>query len=220
MIQQSNDKICTDGVIFDIDGTLWDSRKVVADAWNEVILKYDPERTALAPEFLTGLFGKPMDEIARALFPELTGQKLDEMADRCFDYENRMLEKHPGTVYPGVKETLSVLAQKVPLFIVSNCQKGYIEVCMKGCEIEELISDYLCYGDTNAPKNETLLQLIKKNGLKAPIYVGDTQGDADACEKAGIPMIYVSYGLGRVEHPVRTIDKMEQLIQIIEPQKK
>lgn len=220
MTRQNNDKIRTDGIIFDIDGTLWDSRTVVADAWNEVILKYYPDRTALAPEFLTGLFGKPMDEIARALFPELEGQELQEMADKCFDYENALLEKRPGTVYPGVKETLRLLAEKVPLFIVSNCQKGYIEVCMKGCGIEALISDYLCYGDTQAPKNETLLQLIRKNNLKAPVYVGDTQGDADACEKAEVPMIYAAYGLGRVEHPLRMIDRMEQLTQVIEPLKK
>ena len=103
MKNQSVERIKTDGIIFDIDGTLWDSREVVAEAWNEVIRKYYPERGELSPEFLTGLFGKPMDEIARALFPELTGDALEEMAEKCFDYENELLDTKPGKVYPDVR---------------------------------------------------------------------------------------------------------------------
>ena len=217
MKNQSVERIKTDGIIFDIDGTLWDSREVVAEAWNEVIRKYYPERGELSPEFLTGLFGKPMDEIARALFPELTGDALEEMAEKCFDYENELLDTKPGKVYPDVRETLTGLAEKFPLFIVSNCQKGYIEVCMKGCGIEPLIKDHLCYGDTRAPKSETLRLLIEKHGLQAPVYVGDTQGDADACKEAGVPMIYVTYGLGKVQNPPRSIDRLAQLLNLTEP---
>lgn len=216
MTEQFIEKIKTDGIIFDIDGTLWDSREVVAESWNEVIKKYYPEREELEAEFLTGLFGKPMDEIAKALFPELEGAELEEMAEKCFDYENKVLEERPGTVYPGIKETLEKLAETFPLFIVSNCQKGYIEVCMKGCDIEHLIKDHLCYGDTKAPKSETLRRVIEKHDLKAPLYVGDTQGDADACKEAGVPMVYVTYGLGKVENPQYTIEKIEQLEELVE----
>lgn len=205
----------TDGIIFDIDGTLWDSRETVAEAWNEVISQYDPERKTLDRDFLTGLFGKPMDEIARALFPSLQGEALFQMAERCFAYENELLYEKPGKVYPGVRETLEKLSQKFPLFIVSNCQKGYVEVCMKGCGIEALIKDHLCYGDTKAPKSETLRRMIEKHGLKQPVYIGDTQGDADACKEANVPMIYVSYGLGKVDKPQITVDHIEELIDIV-----
>lgn len=204
----------TDGLIFDIDGTLWDSRQTVAKAWNEVIGKYDPGREELDAGFLTGLFGKPMDEIAKALFPDLQGEELERMAGRCFDYENELLYTQPGKVYPGVRETVEQLAEHFPLFIVSNCQKGYIEVCMKGCGIEASITDYLCYGDTKAPKSGTLKRLIARNGLKKPVYVGDTQGDADACEEAGIPMIYAAYGLGKVENPQIMIRSFSELSKL------
>ena len=46
----------TDGIIFDVDGTLWDSTEIVAKAWNRVIAK----DTNLAPDLtgdrLKGLF--------------------------------------------------------------------------------------------------------------------------------------------------------------------
>lgn len=217
---EKNDKMAavikTDSVIFDIDGTLWDSRETVAKAWNKVIGQYDPQRGELDAAFLTGLFGKPMDEIADALFPDLRGEEQERMADRCFEYENELLYTEPGKVYPGVKETMKKLAERFPLFIVSNCQQGYIEVCMKGCGIESYIRDYLCYGDTKTPKSETLKRLIARNGLKNPVYVGDTKGDADACKEAGIPMIYASYGLGSVENPQAVIRSFSELPGLLE----
>lgn len=200
-----------DGILFDIDGTIWDSRDTVAESWNAVMKDCYPEKGPFPKEFLTGLFGKTMEEIAAALFPELHGRERDEMAEKCFTYENELLREKPGRVYPGVKETMALLAGRYPLFIVSNCQKGYIEVCMKGAGIEELITDHLCYGDTLAPKSETIRRMIERHGLRHPVYVGDTQGDADACREAGVPMIFVTYGLGKVEKPLLAIDSIREL---------
>lgn len=204
-----------DGILFDIDGTIWDSRDTVVESWNAVVKKYYPEKDPFPKEFLTGLFGKTMDEIAAALFPELHGEEREEMAEKCFAYENELLYEKPGKVYPGIKETMELLAVQYPLFIVSNCQCGYIEVCMKGADIEALITDHLCYGDTLAPKSETIRQMIRRHDLKHPVYVGDTQGDADACKEAGVPMIYVTYGLGKVENPLMAIHSIQELPEAI-----
>lgn len=209
-------RIKADSIIFDVDGTIWDSRDTVEEAWNEVMERYYPEKGTFPKEFLTGLFGKTMEDIAAALFPELHGEERAQMAERCFQYENELLSEKPGKVYDGIKETMTLLAKQMPLFIVSNCQCGYIEACMEGAGIEELITDHLCYGDTLAPKSETIRRIIEKHGLKQPVYVGDTQGDADACREAGIPMIFVSYGLGSVEKPLLSIDSIRRLPQVIE----
>ena len=208
--------IQADSIIFDVDGTIWDSRDTVVKAWNAVMEREYPEKGAFPKEFLTGLFGKTMEDIAAALFPELEGKARDEMAERCFQYENELLEEMPGVVYEGVKETMEHLTKEFSLFIVSNCLCGYIEAFMKGAGITGLITDNLCYGDTLAPKSETLRRLIEKHGLKQPVYVGDTQGDADACKEAGVPMIFVTYGLGEVEDPQISIDSMRELPNIVE----
>lgn len=205
-----------DSIIFDVDGTIWDSRDTVAESWNTVMKRYYPEKGSFPKEFLTGLFGKTMEEIAAALFPELHGEERERMAQRCFSYENELLHEKPGRVYDGVKETMAILAKTYPLFIVSNCQRGYIEVCMKGAGIAEFITDHLCYGDTLAPKSGTIRLMIEKHGLKRPVYVGDTQGDADACNEAGVPMIFVTYGLGNVDKPRLSVDSIRELPQVIE----
>ena len=60
------------------------------------------------------------------------------------EYENRYLETHPGVLYPGVKETVIRLAGNYELFIVSNCQSGYIEVLLKTSGLGEYIKDMEC----------------------------------------------------------------------------
>ena len=57
-----------DGIIFDVDGTLWDSVEVVAESWNLAIKENSDLEPNLNREILQGLFGKTMDEIAAGVF--------------------------------------------------------------------------------------------------------------------------------------------------------
>ena len=184
-----------DSIIFDVDGTLWDSVDPVAESWNLAIAENTDMTPDLTRDSLAWLFGKTMTEI-------------------CFDYENRYLETHPGKMYDGVVDTIRELSLRYPLFIVSNCQCGYIEVMMKSSGIEPYIKDHLCFGETQLSKDQTLLQLIGKNGLKSPVYVGDTQGDADSCSRAGSPFIFAEYGLGDVPDAKVRIARFEELLKI------
>ena len=61
----------TDGIILDIDGTLWDSTPIVAKAWNEVIAQRKDVPVRLTPKQLTGLFGRTLEVIADMIFPFL-----------------------------------------------------------------------------------------------------------------------------------------------------
>lgn len=187
-----------DSIIFDVDGTIWDSTESVAAAWNKVIRESSDLDLTLEPASLSRVFGKTMTEIANLLFPDLKPGKRMELLDRCFDEENRYLEDHPGVLYPGVASTIRSLSVKYPLYIVSNCQCGYIEVMLRTTGLAPYIRGHLCFGETQAPKSRTILMLMEKYSLSSPVYVGDTQGDADACKTAGIPFIFAAYGFGSV----------------------
>lgn len=203
-----------DSIIFDVDGTIWDSTQSVADSWNIAIKEHSDLNLTLDPVSLSRVFGKTMTEIADAVFPSLDPEKRMELLDFCFDAENRYLETHPGTVYDGVLETVRQLAEKYPLFIVSNCQCGYIEVMLRTTGLEPYIRDHLCFGETMTPKGETIRTLVERNGLESPVYVGDTQGDADACKAAGVPFIFAEYGFGNVPDAkvrIRTFSELKGL---------
>ena len=196
-----------DSIIFDVDGTLWDSTDSVARSWNLAIQENSSLDLTITENVLQQVFGKTMTEIADTLFSRLPEKERIKLLEVCFQYENRYLETHPGKLYDGVTDTLAVLSGQYPIFIVSNCQKGYIEVLLRTCSLEPFIKDHLCFGETQTSKGQTILTLMKRNGLKNPVYVGDTRGDADACAEAGIPFIFAGYGFGDVPDARMRISK-------------
>jgi len=204
-----------DSLIFDIDGTLWDSRQVVADSWNELVMEKKGYHPGYTPENISYLFGKTMTDIANCLFPDLPEQERIELGKLCFERENEWLDRVSGDFYPGVLETIPRLAERLPLYIVSNCQGGYIEVLLKHSGLKDCFRDWMCFDDTHLPKGENLKLLAQRNGLREPVYVGDTQGDWEACKVAGMPMIFCSYGLGQVDEPLPAIDAFSQLESMI-----
>ena len=204
-----------DSIIFDVDGTLWDSTDSVARSWNLAIQENSSLNLTITENALQQVFGKTMTEIADTLFSRLPEKERMKLLEICFQYENRYLETHPGKLFDGVTDTLAALSGQYPLFIVSNCQQGYIEVLLRTCSLEPFIKDHLCFGETQTSKGQTILTLMKRNGLKNPVYVGDTRGDADACAEAGIPFIFAGYGFGDVPDAKMRISKFTDLKDLV-----
>lgn len=203
-----------DGIIFDVDGTLWDATDSIVESWNLAIAEHTDLKLRMTAEFMQTLFGKTMTEIADAAFPMLTKEERTRVIELCFTYENRHLETHPGNVYDGVAEVFETLAAKTDLFIVSNCQCGYVEVFLKSSGLDRYIKDHLCFGDTCVSKGKTLRILMEKNHLTDVVYIGDTLGDANACREAEIPFIFAEYGFGSVPDAKWQIHKITELTKI------
>ncbi|MDO5548234.1 MAG: HAD family hydrolase [Eubacteriales bacterium] len=205
-----------DGIIFDVDGTLWDARKQVGDAWFEAKYNLTGVRTQWPFEKLSSMFGRPMTDIYLALFPEYPEEKALEYGERCFDAELESLRHNPGIVFDGVREMLVALKKRCPLYIVSNCQCGYIDILLESGDLGGYFSDFLCYGDTRTSKGKTIRTLMERNGLENVIYIGDTQGDADACAEAEIPFLFAAYGFGAVERDYPTAKTVRDIPLVVE----
>ena len=204
-----------ESLIFDIDGTLWDSRALVAEGYNLQLRREGLDHLCTDAETLKSLFGKVMTEIGDALFASIPVPERYELMERCMDTENRYLEENQCRIgYPGVRETLEELAKNHRLFIVSNSQCGYPELCLTKLGIGHLFSGHLCFGDTGTCKGETIKHLMARHGITSACYIGDTQGDLDASDLAGIPFIFCTYGFGQVTHHWKTIDKFGDLLHI------
>ena len=207
-----------DSIILDVDGTIWDTTEIVANAWNEAIKKYFPQVASVNAQILKGQFGKTMEVIANNLFPSLSDSDKKILIDKCCEEEQVALSENKKNItYKNVIETISVLSKKYPIYIVSNCQSGYIELVIEKNKIEKYVSDFECYGNTLKNKAENILLLKERNNLKNPVYVGDTQGDADACKEAKIPFIWAEYGFGNVETSfyIAKIKDFSNLLQIL-----
>lgn len=188
-------------LIFDVDGTLWDSTPVVANGWNRAIAETEGCHVVITPQVLRREFGQPMDVIADHLFGEIVDMgKRQALLDKCCLYEHQLLKEHQADIsYPGMGDGMKSLAEQYSLYIVSNCQCGYIELVMEKNRITPLIQDFECFGNTGTCKGETIRILMERNGISKheAVYIGDTQGDREAALMAGIPFIFVEYGFGQ-----------------------
>ena len=203
------------GLIFDMDGTLWDSSAKVAESWTQVLKKH-PElsRQSVTRQEIQSWMGKTMENIAALMLPELAKDVQMSIMDECAGWENEALRKEGGILYPDLVETLSALAKRVPLFIVSNCQSGYIEAFLAYYGLESLFTDIECYGNTGREKSYSIRLLAERNGLDHFWYVGDTQGDYDATAEAGGSFIFAAYGFGTVREETPRIGKFSDLVQM------
>lgn len=192
-----------DGIIFDLDGTLWDSSEEIRMSWGAVLKKQPDIRRLPSREELESVMGLSAEELTEKLFPYLPLSRRLEIFDECAVYECAYLTEHGARLYPQIRETLARLSETHPLFIVSNCADGYIQSFLAAHDTAKYIRDFECIGRTGKPKSENIRLIAERNGLKAPVYVGDTQWDFDAATAAGVPFIFAAYGFGRVENTPR-----------------
>lgn len=207
-----------DGIIFDMDGTIWDTCQEVADSWNEIAKKYRDD-IYFTVEIIKSCMGLLMEDFAAKSMPQVKDEGLRlRILKECTIYENQYILENGATLYPKLMETLEKLSEKLPLFIVSNCQAGYIETFYEAYDAEKYFKDYENPGRSGLAKAENIQLICERNGLNHPVYVGDTQGDLNACKKAGVPFIFAAYGFGDVDKDecAAVIERFEDLLQLIE----
>ncbi|MCI6228967.1 MAG: HAD family hydrolase [Candidatus Faecousia sp.] len=206
-----------ESLIFDIDGTLWDSRALVAEGYNIQLEKEGLSHLAVNAELFRPLFGKVMTEIADIIFPSIPAPERYALMERCMDTENKYLKANPCRIgYPAVRETMETLSKTHRLFIVSNSQKGYPELCIEKLGLAPFIRGHLCFGDTGTSKGKTIRALMRKYDITDCAYIGDTQGDYEATLEAGVPFIWAAYGFGTPDRFDYKIDSFAELLNLPE----
>jgi phosphoglycolate phosphatase len=204
-----------DSIIFDLDGTLWDALDEVLVVFNAVLKRHKDIKNQLSKEDLRGITGLQVKEAGRKLFPYLEESRHQQILKECCELECQHLAEQGGRLYDNLEDVLKVLSSKYKLVIVSNCQDGYIEAFFKYHKLDTYFIDYENPGRMGLSKGENIELVIKRNKLASPIYVGDTLGDQQAAEYAGIPFVYAEYGFGEVNRFDYKIESFEELLDIM-----
>ena len=107
------------------------------------------------------------------------------------------------------------------LYIVSNCQSGYIEAMLEAAKLPygegQTFQDIECFGNTGKSKAENIVLLMERNGIRKEeaAYLGDTALDQKSAEEAGIPFIFASYGFGHPEKMRAKICGLPELPELL-----
>ena len=201
-------------ILFDLDGTLWDSCVAIMPSWQKVMEAHGIKRPPITQEEMNSYMGKTVEQIAPLMLPELSLKEAISIMEEGCQEELEELRRNGATLYEGIIETLRTLSENFDLFIVSNSQDGYIQAFVEHYNLEDIIKDFECAGRTKKCKGDNIRLVMERNNITKAVYVGDTILDKEAADKAGIPFVLASYGFGEVENPDYLIKKPEDLINI------
>jgi len=204
------------GLIFDMDGTLWDSSENVAASWTEKVKLLGYDRPPITKQDIMSVMGLTMDRLAAIIFSDLPEKERMELLDLCCEHENNFLRSHGGVLYPDLEETFVRLREKYHLYIVSNCQKGYIEAFLDYYGFWRYFDDIECYGNNLKEKGDNIALIVRRNSLDKAWYVGDIQGDYDATMKAGLDFIHAAYGFGTIKQTVPELERFSDLPELLD----
>lgn len=188
-------------ILFDLDGTLWDSGDTVLPAWNRVLAEVQV-RPLLTKEELDSFMGLGPQDLADKFLPMLSSpEERLALFTRCFDAEVEAIRRDGARLYDGVVEMLTTLRKRgCFLAVVSNCKDGYIQAFLDYYCLNEIFTDFESAGATGLTKGENIALVLSRNGFttEEALYVGDTVWDMEASMKAGVDFLHAAYGFGSV----------------------
>lgn len=211
-----------DVVLFDLDGTLLDTRSLVFASYIHTFEKYFPDHI-LTDEELESFFGPAL----KTTFSKYSDD--EKLVDEMIEYYRAFnVSQHDNYVKPieGCKEVIKALSKKgYKIGIVSNKKRN---VVMQGCDlarITEYVDVFVCEDEVSKPKpdpegiNKALEHINSDIDRKKVLYVGDHPSDILAAKAAGVRSCAVMYSSKALEldeeNPDHEIYKLIQLFEIL-----
>ena len=199
-----------DSIIFDLDGTLWDAAEASATGWNAAFERLGMSGYQVSANDIRSISGRPF---VLGLEAVLAGKPITPEILLAVDAEERRsVEAQGGTPYIGVMAGAELLAAHYRLFLISNCQRWYLESFWNHTGLRRYFADYDCNGLSSLLKPEMIDRMIREHGLARTIYVGDTEWDEEASASSRIDFGYAAYGFGRAHNPTATFPSFQELV--------
>ncbi len=183
-------------IVFDLDGTLSDSREGIFNAYYHTAANMGLEIPG--PEKLHSLIGPPLQKGFMDVFG-LSGERLME-AVRCFREYYGVKGLYENRLYDGITELLTQIGQAgANAYVATSKYELYAKRVLEYFDILPLFTDVAGadYNGVQASKVELVLQLMQRNGITDPadvVIIGDTRFDIETAAELEIDSVGVSYG--------------------------
>ena len=183
-------------IAFDLDGTLIDSARDLAESIGEMLQGYGAPPLALT-EVIT-MVGEGAPILVRRALKE-TGLKPEpgEALARFLKIYERRLMNHT-VPYEGIAESLALAVRRGPLAVVTNKPLGPSIGLLEALGLRGFFSRIIG-GDSELgrkPDPAGLLSLQALAPAERIVMVGDSPADWKAAEAANAPFVFARYGFG------------------------
>ena len=187
-------------LMFDLDGTLVDSRKDIALSVNLTLDEFNlPHRP---PEVIYGFIGGGMHNLIRRSLPDGMESLVEEGVDVFWGiYREHVLDT--TRLYPGIMDALELLSGGHRLAVVTNKPHAHTQLILKGLGIAGLfVTVHGWKMGLPVKPDPTLLRMAMEDAgamEEDTLMIGDSTNDVLAAKAAGIKCCAVGYGYGTKE---------------------
>ena len=223
------------GIIFDMDGVIYDISEAIKKAVDDSVEKYDMN---VNPDDVMEEIAHLIEEIQNYPVPKILLNSYDllkvkflegisffkklRIAIFMFNQFNKYKEAE-STIFKGIDDLISKLAKNMKLAILTNNKSQYAEEVLEKFNLSNYFSTIVGFNDVSEvkPNPEGILKILDKWNLKPKdaIFIGDMTTDIEAGKAANVTMICVASGLAQKEtlkkhQPNILVDNTEQLIKL------
>ena len=169
--------------IFDFDGVICDSKKVIYEIHNKLAKKYGLRNINNSYEYLKYIDNNNIERV-------IEEKEIKDYYIECNKYYNSKLDELK--LFPYIKKIIN--ESKDRIVIITSTYEDFVYKVLKNCGIKK---DVYVLGKSVKPNKTDRLEIyLEKNNVKKDdiIYIGDTMNDYLFCEQCGIKMIGTNYG--------------------------
>jgi len=192
--------------IFDLDGVIIDSKHMMEQSWNTCMLEH--KLTQTFDDYFKQI-GKPFRDIMKELNVENV-----EAVKHTYDKTSLELMEYCLEFYDGVEDTLKEIKKNSKIAVVTSKTAERTNVILEHLDVEfnYVVSPKKGLRGKPAPDQILFCLAMTHTDPKDAVYIGDMQVDYEAATRAGIDFIHASYGYGKCDHSVKSIENLNSLL--------
>ena len=200
-------------IIFDLDGTLWDTLDATYEGANKIAakMKIDP----ISKEQVISGMGMSFSDIAKHYMPKLDKETREQFMEQIITETRRIILTKGANIYDGVNEVISKLSKNYKLGIVTNNNDEYVKAFLKVANLENYFNYFIGAASYNISKGDAVKKILNENNIVKGIYVGDTKKDMLETEKANAIFVQAKYGFDKDLNTLYAINNIKELPDVI-----
>lgn len=201
-------------ILFDMDGTLWNTINTTTKAAFIISEKYD-DVNEITKEIVTKSMGLGFSDVAEKYMPYLEKNRREKVLREIMDKNLEIIKEEGADTYPFVSEVIKELSKTYKLGIITNNFTEYAKTFVDKASLNDYFIDYVGASSLNMTKADAIKYIMKKHNISKAVYVGDTKGDKDASEEANVTFIHAKYGIDKDLETLYYINNFSDLINLV-----